>query len=529
MPPAADVTMDQGQQTPGAEALGRLLAIRDADRQRREIRDDAEGRSLVENDVIWHSYDDEQEKKQKRLTLDDYVAQHRALQLLHDEKAAQEFAEEYYQYHPEDRAQHQQDALRQATDQRRQADENARRPRPSPPTPEQQQAWAKELASAVQAQRAATRDHQSLRRGRAGAEESAETTPPGNETTTSNGSLSPAIAPRGPLSEEGEVGPDEPPTEAPGDTEQAAEDERQRETQLPAGSTKQTLPDETPAKPGDGGGQLTGVNEPYEPFPGAQAGGQAAKGVAAGVAGAAIGAAVAGPAGAVAGARAGGVAGAEAGAAIGSRAGAMAGAESAGAGLAEREAAQAQEIRAGKVATQKEDQQKTNALFRAANKVQEIREAVAAFRDESERLINAAYKQSWQFLQESVEDWALSLTDLFLISGPVTVGLYVLRWMGGNMMGDMFTKEVKPPLPPGIPKDMEFSIQVKIFPPYAFGDLQDNERHMKVLIIGAITALIYGFMIMVLYYWTHWLETILLAIRTGWSAIIDLLRAAFAP
>lgn len=271
-------------------------------------------------------------------------------------------------------------------------------------------------------------------------------------------------------------------------------------------------------KKNDGGG-LDGVENTFDPYAASEPKNQgAATSGAAAAAGALGGAVVGGPAGAAAGAEAGAAVGGEA-AAAGAATGA---AETSSTVATGQESAIARANRAETVGQQKSDQQTKRAEQLALEKVGSISQQVQT---EARDKIEKAYKQAWQLFQEGAEDAALSFTDFFLLSGPIVVSLYFSRWFLGNMMGELFTKEVTLPGPGSVG---DIKVKLKLFPPYALADMQDFVRHFKVLIVGGITLIIYGFIIMLLYYYTHWAEAIIAAVKAGWTAIITSIPA-FQP
>jgi hypothetical protein len=182
----------------------------------------------------------------------------------------------------------------------------------------------------------------------------------------------------------------------------------------------------------------------------------------------------------------------------------------------------AQQIRAGKINRQKAQQN----LMQAAETMTK-REAQKAINEALEHssiisnyYANKYYKKLWQWFQEGAEDMALSMTDFFLLSGPIVIGLYLSRWMFGNMLGALFTKNFTVP---GVGQE-GFVTKVKIFPPYSLIDGMDYIRHIKVLIIGSITLIIYGLIIMLLYYVTHPVQAAgaaLSSLDSLWKFIID--------
>ncbi len=177
----------------------------------------------------------------------------------------------------------------------------------------------------------------------------------------------------------------------------------------------------------------------------------------------------------------------------------------------------AQELRSQKLAAQR------RAQFEAADRARQ-RQAIQAgqkakqipvqYESEKERL-EKIYKRGWQIAQEVAEDQALSMTDLFLFSGPVVVGLYLLRWMGGNMMGNMFTKGLtaRPP-PDSAANQPDTSVSVQLIPGYSISDPIDYVRHMKFLIVAAWTGVIYGFIFVFLWLITNPDEALKLGLKT---------------
>lgn len=125
-----------------------------------------------------------------------------------------------------------------------------------------------------------------------------------------------------------------------------------------------------------------------------------------------------------------------------------------------------------------------------------------------------AQRRAWQAAQEVAEDTTLGTLYMIFITGPVVAALYVTRWVGGNMFGEMLTREVG-------------GISIPLVPGYAIGDLVDYSHHVKSLLISLVTIFLYGFLIMLFYYWTHWTATFALTldagVRGGWQYIIDLL------
>ncbi len=95
-----------------------------------------------------------------------------------------------------------------------------------------------------------------------------------------------------------------------------------------------------------------------------------------------------------------------------------------------------------------------------------------------------AYTRVWQLAEEGVHAFAFSFLDLMLISGPAALVMFVVRFVGGNLMGGSGTmrfREASVPRIPGYP-DAISGI-------YIFG---------KILLIGLLTGLIYALLIFVI-------------------------------
>lgn len=209
--------------------------------------------------------------------------------------------------------------------------------------------------------------------------------------------------------------------------------------------------------------------------------------------------------------------------AAGAESGAAGGAESdaEASGTQGNEAAIVQQLRSGKVGQQKNNQQQSKKNMAGAGAIRDLTSQAAV---EAQMMADRAYKQAWQYAQEVSEDGALSIAG-FLIFAPISIGLYILRWMFGNMMGDLFKKEVTIPFSSAITGGETSKISLKIFPPYALADLQDYERHFKFILIGGLTIIIVGFITMLLYYYTHPVKALIDAFKLGWQAIINSIPA----
>lgn len=140
---------------------------------------------------------------------------------------------------------------------------------------------------------------------------------------------------------------------------------------------------------------------------------------------------------------------------------------------------------------------------------------------EAGNFLKTAYKRMWHSAQEAAEDTALSFGDFMIISGPIVIALYVSRWVFGNMMGNLFTRQIT--LPGALPVNGKApQVEVHMVPGYEVGDMLDYVRHMKFLLVGAITLMIYGFMAIVLYYTFRPTELVKLGLK-GLEVLIGLL------
>jgi hypothetical protein len=93
-----------------------------------------------------------------------------------------------------------------------------------------------------------------------------------------------------------------------------------------------------------------------------------------------------------------------------------------------------------------------------------------------ELVVKKSIKTAWQAAQEALEELAFAS---FMLTGPLVLLAYVTRWFGGNMMN------------------------LRLTPAYEFSDPIDYERHIKAIIIGALSFIVWGLIIVVLYYVTN--------------------------
>lgn len=96
---------------------------------------------------------------------------------------------------------------------------------------------------------------------------------------------------------------------------------------------------------------------------------------------------------------------------------------------------------------------------------------------EASAFARQAYSRVWSLIEEGVEDFALSFLDFMLISGPTAVGIFIVRLIGGNLMGGAGTVSFRGVSVPRIPGYTTIPEGI-----YRFG---------KVLLIGLISGLIY--------------------------------------
>lgn len=112
-----------------------------------------------------------------------------------------------------------------------------------------------------------------------------------------------------------------------------------------------------------------------------------------------------------------------------------------------------------------------------------VQKAIATDQSAS-ALARQAYTRVWQLAEEGVHAFAFSFLDLMLLSGPAALVMFVVRFVGGNLMGGSGTirfREASVPRIPGYP-DAISGI-------YIFG---------KILLIGLLTGLIYALIIFVI-------------------------------
>lgn len=148
--------------------------------------------------------------------------------------------------------------------------------------------------------------------------------------------------------------------------------------------------------------------------------------------------------------------------------------------------------------------------------------AMALAMEEAQAFVEQAYKRVWQSAQEAVEDFALSFADFFIFSGPAALAIYFARWIGGNVMGGMLRKTISAPAPFNT---LVPSIEVQLVPSYSVADPLDLVRHIKILIIGGLTLLVYGFIVMLMYMISHPDLVAKIAALHVWQSIINLFQS----
>lgn len=187
------------------------------------------------------------------------------------------------------------------------------------------------------------------------------------------------------------------------------------------------------------------------------------------------------------------------------------------------ESTTSQEFRAGTVAAQQKQQQsetndralqyaKQRAAIQQGVKAKDIPIQASSAQD----AIELPYKRGWQIAQEVVEDLVI---PSFFLADLVLIPLYLVRWIGGNMMGGLFTITRTLPGIPGISSEQKISI--KLIPGYSLADPLDYVRHFKFLLLAVLPLAILGFILMLLYFWTNWAKLDDPTIRGIWSEIIN--------
>lgn len=101
---------------------------------------------------------------------------------------------------------------------------------------------------------------------------------------------------------------------------------------------------------------------------------------------------------------------------------------------------------------------------------------------QAQAVARQAYIRVWQYAEEGVQDFALSFADLMLLSGPATLMIFLIRFIGGNIFGGAGTitfREISVPRIPG------YSVP------------EGTYKAGKILLIGLITGLLYALILLV--------------------------------
>lgn len=174
----------------------------------------------------------------------------------------------------------------------------------------------------------------------------------------------------------------------------------------------------------------------------------------------------------------------------------------------------ARRLQRDKVDARREQQRSAGQGRRSAGASGESRNVEAA-----EAAAEQLVRRGWQTAQEVAEDTALSFADFLIISGPTAIILYAVRWIGGNLMGRLFTKRITPPLPYSL---VIPSVTVPLVPGYSIADPLDHLRHVKIFLIAALTLVVWGFILILLYYVTHPLQAVFDSFKTLVTLLKDL-------
>lgn len=99
-----------------------------------------------------------------------------------------------------------------------------------------------------------------------------------------------------------------------------------------------------------------------------------------------------------------------------------------------------------------------------------------------------AYTKGWQYVEEAVEDFALTFADLMLLSGPLVVLIYLTRLLVGNINRGGGTIGFRGFTVPRVP---------------GYSMVEGIYRTAKVLLIGLISGAIYSAILLVGFVVTH--------------------------
>ncbi len=181
---------------------------------------------------------------------------------------------------------------------------------------------------------------------------------------------------------------------------------------------------------------------------------------------------------------------------------------------ADEQPAAARRMRLDKVNARREEQRPSRQAARPTDGDGESRDEQAA-ETAAEHLV----RRGWQTAQEVVENLALSFADFLIISGPTAIILYATRWIGGNMMGGLLRKSISPPPPYNL---LIPSVTVPLVPGYDIADPLDHLRHAKIFLIAALTLVVWGFILILLYYVTHPVQAVFDAFKTLVTLLKDI-------
>lgn len=171
----------------------------------------------------------------------------------------------------------------------------------------------------------------------------------------------------------------------------------------------------------------------------------------------------------------------------------------------------AQTFRAGTVAAQRRQQAQQQMRQRRATQQSKVKDAPIVV-STAQEFVEQQYKRGWQIAQEVVEDLVI---ETFFLLNLVLIPMYLTRWIGGNMMGGLFT--ISRDVPGG------GKVSLKLIPGYSLADPFDYVRHMKFLLLAVLPLAILGFILMLLYFWVNWANIFDPNIRGLWGALINTL------
>lgn len=188
------------------------------------------------------------------------------------------------------------------------------------------------------------------------------------------------------------------------------------------------------------------------------------------------------------------------------------------------DATTAQAFRAGTVDAQRRQQQAESdervRQYKAIQQGKKTKDIPILAPSSTQDFLEKQYKRGWQIAQEAVEDLVI---ETFFLLDLVLIPMYFVRWIGGNMMGGLFTISREMPGLPGTTAGQK--INIKLIPGYSLADPIDYVRHIKFLLLAVLPLAILGFLIMLVYFWINWANIFDPNIRAIWQGVIKTLPA----